>query len=191
MPGQRRHVAGAVDEPVEQPAHRLLRLQHRVQIAHGIAPLRAAPERQVGGLIGRKLGAVSKLEHREPRDEGLRRLDAAEVPGGGVGQSSPGAMLGVAAAADLGVEPAVHVEQQVLEAALGHQHLDPHRERMVVDPLLRRAAPFHASSLVAPCSWYVPRRGARARASMTRGSVPVTGGAQLGRQARAWSRITA
>jgi hypothetical protein len=103
-------------------------------------------------LIGRKIGGVSKLEHRESRDEGLRRLDAAEVPGGSVGKSSPGSMLGVAAAADLGVEPAVHVEQQVLEAALGHQHLDAHRKHMVVDPLLRRASPFHVSSLVGQCS---------------------------------------
>ena len=64
-----------------------------------------------------------QLEHGEPRDEGIRRLDAAEVPGGSVRQSGSGSMLGIAAAADLRVEPVVHVEQQVLEAALGHQHL--------------------------------------------------------------------
>ena len=96
--GQRRHVAGSVDQPVEEPAHRFLRLQHRVQVAHGIAPLRAAPERKVRRLIGRKLGPVSQHEHRELRDESLRLLDRAEVPGGGMRQSRPGAVAANAVA---------------------------------------------------------------------------------------------
>ena len=60
-----------------------------------------------------------------------------------------GAVDGIAAAADRGVEPAVHVEEQVLEAALRHQYLDAHRKRMVVGPLLRRAPPIHSASLAA------------------------------------------
>ena len=101
-------------------------------------------------------------------------------------------MLGVAAAADLGVEPAVHVEEQVLEAALGHQHLDAHRERMVVDPLLRRAAPFHATSL--RCAMFMICSEARRSRKSFRDAEGLFGDvrrAQLGRQARAWSRITA
>ena len=39
-----------------------------------------------------------------------------------MGQSRPGAVDGIAAAADRAVEPAVHVEEQVLEAALRHQY---------------------------------------------------------------------
>ena len=57
--------------------------------AHRIAPLRAAAERPVWRLIGRKLGAVSQLEHRKPRDECLCFLDGAEIPGGGMGESRP------------------------------------------------------------------------------------------------------
>ena len=61
--------------------------------------------------------------------------------------SHAGAVNRVAAPSHLGLEPSVHVEEQVLEAALGHQHLDPHWERMVVDPLCEGASPVHAASL--------------------------------------------
>lgn len=59
--GPRRHVAGAVDQAVEEPA-RLLRHRHRGQVAHWIAPIGAASERKVWRLMDRKLGAVSQFE---------------------------------------------------------------------------------------------------------------------------------
>ena len=100
-------------------------------------------------------------------------------------------MHGIAATADRGVEPAVHVEEQVLEAALGHQNLDPHRERMVVDPLLRRAPPVHATSRDAVmfmiCSDSRPLRKRFAGL----GKVGVSVEPQRYPQAWAWSRITA
>jgi hypothetical protein len=103
-------------------------------------------------LIRRKLGAVSQAEHREGGDEGLRLLDRAEVPCHRVGQARPGAARGEVAAADLVIQPAMHVEEQVLEAALRHAHVDAHRVGAVVQLLLRRAAPFHTTSLGFSCS---------------------------------------
>ena len=90
-------------------------------------------------------------------------------------QARRGAVDGVAAAADLGVEPAVHVEEQVLEAALRHQYLDAHRKRMVVDPLLRRASPVPCRLTRCGMFMICSERATRARASVTRGSVPVDG----------------
>ena len=103
-----------------------------------MAPLRAAPERQVWRLICRKLGSVSQHEHREARDEGLRLLDRAEVPGCGMCEARPGALDGIAAATDRGVEPVLHVEEQVLEAALRDQHVDAIGEGPLVQLLLWR-----------------------------------------------------
>jgi hypothetical protein len=64
-------------------------------------------------------------------------------------QARPGAVDGIAAATDRGIEPAVNVEEQVLEAALGHQYLDAHWKCIVVGPLLWRAPPVHDASLAA------------------------------------------
>ena len=102
---QGRHVAGAVDQAVEEPAHRLLGLPHRVKVAHRIAPVHAAAEGQVRRSIHRKLGAVSQDQLRKSATKaGL--LDGTEVPGRGIREQRAGGMIGVVAAADLGVEPA-------------------------------------------------------------------------------------
>ena len=141
MPGKRRHVPDPVEQPVEEAPHRLLRLQHRVEVAHRVAPICAAPEGQVRRSIRRKLGAVGEDQLREGRHEGPGLLDGAEVPGGDIRERRDGAVIGIVPAADLGVEPVAGVPQQVLEAALGHQDPDAHRKRPVIDLLLGRAAP--------------------------------------------------
>jgi hypothetical protein len=57
-----------------------------------------------------------------------------------------GAVRGEVAPTDLGVEPAVHVERQVLEAELQHQHINPDPKGALVALLLRRAAPNYQAS---------------------------------------------
>ena len=65
----RRQEAAACSRPGQaarrEAPHRLLRLQHRVEIAHGLAPVCAAAEGQVWRSIRRKLGAVSQDQLRK------------------------------------------------------------------------------------------------------------------------------
>ena len=107
-------------------------------------------------------------------------------------QARPGAVDGIAAATDRGVEPVVHVEEQVFEAALRHQYLDAHRKRMVVGPLLWRAPPVHVASLAARMFMICSGR-ARLEQALSRQEPDVRLCGMLSRpsQARAWSRITA
>ena len=106
-------------------------------------------------------------------------------------QARPGAVDGIAAATDRGVEPVVHVEEQVFEAALRHQYLDAHRKRMVVGPLLWRAPPVHVASLAA--RMFMICSGAPALSKPFRVRKPDVRFVECsaGAQARAWSRITA
>ena len=67
----------------------------------------------------------------------------------GVSRASSRMRLSAACGPSLSIEPVVHGEEQVFEAAFRHQHLDAHRERMVVGPLLRRASPVQVASLAA------------------------------------------
>ncbi len=136
-------IAKTVDDGqrIEEAAHGFLRLGLAVEIAHRIKL--PAAERVLGRSVGHAHGSVCQDQFGMGVYEVLGIGSAAEEEGNGIAQDTFGRDLGILAATNMRIEPAVDAIQQRTKSAFGHQHPNMNRVGGMVGLLLGCAAATH------------------------------------------------